>query len=153
MARDSWSDERATPQLLYDELNAEFNFTCDLAASFENYKHSNYYSIMPPNSAFNHDWVDINWCNPPYSAIKVWLSYGRKQVNKHNSTIVWVLPMDGSTQWFHSFIWDKKKHQPRPGIQMRYPDKRYKFEGNSNSAKFATLIIVMTTDAPTVMAR
>lgn len=140
------TDERATPQELYDELNKEFNFTCDLAAAYDNYKNSNFYSIYPENSAFKHDWMGRNFCNPPYSDIEPWLEYGKEQVNKHDSLIVFILPTDGSTRWFHNWIWNKHIHQPRLGIQMRFPDKRYKFDRYQNSAKFATLIVVMTNE-------
>jgi phage N-6-adenine-methyltransferase len=138
------TDERATPMELYKELDKEFHFTCDLAAAYDNYKHPNYFSIAPPNSAFDHEWVGVCFCNPPYSDIPSWLHRGRAQVNKHDSTIVFILPTDGSTHWFHDYIWDKTIHQPRQGIQMRFPDKRYKFGEYSTGAKFATLIVVMT---------
>lgn len=49
--------------------------------------------------------------------------------------------MDGSTHWFHDYVWDKINHIPRNNIQIRFPDHRYKFN-NANSAKFATLIVV-----------
>lgn len=139
-------DERYTPQELFDELNEEFNFICDLAAAYDNFKCPIYYSLAPPNSAFDHEWVGINFCNPPYSEIPRWLKYGRRQVNKHNSEVVFILPCDGSTNWFHTYIWSKKCHQPRVGIQLRFPDKRYKFGGMSNTAKFASIIVVMTSD-------
>lgn len=138
------TDERATPQDLYDELDTEFHFTCDLAAAYDNYKNKNYYSVAPPNSAFKHEWEGICFCNPPYSDIPSWLHFGRMQVNLHDSTIVWLLPCDGSTKWFHAFIWDKNIHGPRKGIQLRFLDKRYKFGEHVNSAKFATIVVVMT---------
>jgi phage N-6-adenine-methyltransferase len=138
------TDERATPQELYDELNAEFHFTCDLAAAYDNYKHTNYYSIAPPNSAFKHEWTGVCFCNPPYSDIPSWLYRARTQVNLHDSTIVFLLPCDGSTHWFHEYVWDKNIHAARSGIQLRFLDKRYKFGGYSNSAKFATIVVVIT---------
>lgn len=140
------TDERYTPQELYDELDAEFHFTCDLAAAYDNFKHPNYYSLAPPNNAFDHDWTGICFCNPPYSDIPRWLRRGRLQVNLHNSTIVWILPCDGSTKWFHDYIWDNTKHTPRTGIQLRFQPTRYKFDRYTNSAKFATIIVVMTNE-------
>lgn len=140
--KDPLSDERATPQFLYDELDAEFHFDCDIASAWDNYKHPNHYSL-PHINAFGEDWVGANFCNPPYSNIAPWLKYGREQVEKHNSMIVFILPSDTSTKWFHNWIWDKTKHQPRPGIQIRHPDRRYAFGDNIQGAKFSNSIVVM----------
>lgn len=40
----SASDEWATPQWLYDKLNAEFHFDLDVCATHENAKHANHYT-------------------------------------------------------------------------------------------------------------
>lgn len=40
----SKSDEWATPQKFFDELNAEFEFTLDPCATNENHKCENYYT-------------------------------------------------------------------------------------------------------------
>lgn len=54
-----------TPQKLFDELDAEFHFTLDAAASDENHKCARYFTQ-------NDDGLRQNWegetvfCNPPY---------------------------------------------------------------------------------------
>ena len=56
----------ATPQDLFDELNAEFNFTLDPCASHENAKCSKYYTIE--ENGLLQDWGnEVVFCNPPYS--------------------------------------------------------------------------------------
>lgn len=53
-----------TPQSFFDELNNEFHFTLDAAASDENHKCEKYYTKS--DSAFLHDWDKSTYCNPPY---------------------------------------------------------------------------------------
>ena len=56
-----------TPQKLFDELDAEFHFTLDAAASDENHKCARYFTQ-------NDDGLRQNWggetvfCNPPYGS-------------------------------------------------------------------------------------
>ena len=55
------SDEWATPQSLYDELNREFNFDLDAAASELNHKCSRYFTIQD-------DGLTQNWGGVEYFA-------------------------------------------------------------------------------------
>lgn len=48
------TDEWATPQKVYDELNAEFGFTLDPCASATNHKCDKFYSIE--NDGLSRDW-------------------------------------------------------------------------------------------------
>jgi phage N-6-adenine-methyltransferase len=138
------SDERSTPIELFNELDAEFHFTLDVCAMNHNKKCEKYFNFQ--QDGLKQSWAnEICWMNPPYSDIPSWL---HKATNESidfpistNCIVVAILPMDGSTKWFHEYIWNKKLHKPRPGIQIRFPDKRYKFN-NTNSAKFATIVVV-----------
>ncbi len=134
------TDERSTPQELFDELDAEFHFTLDVCAMSHNAKCVKYYNFQ--QDGLVQSWEgEICWMNPPYSNIPSWLYKAAWEMINHNVTTIAILPMDSSTHWFHDFIWDKSTHSPRAGIQIRFPDKRYKFN-NTNSAKFATMIVV-----------
>ena len=130
------SDERETPNELFDELNKEFLFEIDLAASDNLHKLPMYYT--KENSAFKHTWTGANFCNPPYSDISPWLRYGSNQ----KALTVYILPCDTSTKWFHQYLWDRFKHKPRTNVQLRFPKGRYKFS-NTNSPKFATIIAII----------
>lgn len=131
------TDERPTPDSLFLPLHAEFGFEYDLAASDILHKLSNYYTKQ--NSAFKYKWTGSNFCNPPYSNIGPWLKYGLKQ----KALIVYILPCDTSTRWFHDYLWDGINHKPRNNIQLRFPLGRYNFDGSNNSPKFATIIAIM----------
>lgn len=63
----SISMEWATPQDLFDELNAEFGFTLDACANALNHKVSNYYTVEQDGLA--QTWSGIVWMNPPYGRV------------------------------------------------------------------------------------
>ena len=73
-------DDRRTPQYLWDELDAEFGFTLDVAASFENYKTSNYYDLE--RNGLRQTWSGVVWCNPPYSDIRPWVEKARYEMDR-----------------------------------------------------------------------
>ena len=59
------SNEWATPQSLFDELNAEFHFTLDPCADDINHKCDKYYTVNDDGLA--QDWSGERvFCNPPY---------------------------------------------------------------------------------------
>src|SRR5262245_1988437 len=60
----SLSDDWATPQDLFDELNTEFNFTLDVCALPDNAKCPTYYT--PADDGLTQPWAGTVWCNPPY---------------------------------------------------------------------------------------
>lgn len=132
------TDERHTPDELFNELDNEFHFVIDLASTDENRKCNQNFTLQ--NSALNQSWPRGNcFLNCPYSEIYIWMRKCLIEAEQ-GSTIICVLPCDTSTKWFHHWIWNKHFHRPRKGRIMRCPDKRYKFI--DNPAKFATLIII-----------
>ncbi len=59
----SQSNEWATPQDFFDELNKEFDFNLDPCATKENAKCKLYYS----SGGLEHSWNGFRvFCNPPY---------------------------------------------------------------------------------------
>jgi phage N-6-adenine-methyltransferase len=93
--RDLWQ----TPPKLFEQLNKEFSFTCDVAASRENRLCKMYFDEA--GNALNPicDWFDSNWCNPPYSKILPWVQKARIEHEK-GKTIVMLVPADTSVKWF-----------------------------------------------------
>ena len=68
----SLTDQWATPQALFDELNKEFGFTLDACASDWNHKVANYYDEA--QDALLQSWTGVVWMNPPYGrTIKAWM--------------------------------------------------------------------------------
>jgi len=69
----SLTDEWATPQELFDDLNQEFDFDLDVCADDWNYKCSRYFTREI--DGLSQDWNGKVWMNPPYGrAIGKWMA-------------------------------------------------------------------------------
>ena len=60
----SKTDNWATPQWLFDKLNAIYDFDLDVCANSENAKFWRYYS--PDDDGLKQTWTGRIWMNPPY---------------------------------------------------------------------------------------
>lgn len=69
----SRTDEWATPQYLFDELNAKYHFTLDPCATSDNAKCAKYFTKEMDGLA--QDWGrETVFCNPPYGrGIDAWV--------------------------------------------------------------------------------
>lgn len=94
--KDCWR----TPYAVFAALNAEFNFTLDVAASQTNALCADFFSEA--DDALCIDWVSDGaiFCNPPYSNIRPWVDKAAEQSRKQSRTVVMLLPADTSTAWF-----------------------------------------------------
>lgn len=140
------SDEWSTPQDLYNTLNEEFHFTCDMAASLENRKIDNYWGPdhQDPHrrNSLVFDWgKGPVWLNPPYSQCKEFIAKAYEQQSK-GSTTVTLVPSRTDTKWWHAFIWDQYNHKPWINVQLRFIKGRLKFGDSTNSAPFPSVIVV-----------
>lgn len=130
----SKSDEWETPQDFYNELNKEFHFTLDPAATDENHKCNMYFTE-------NEDGLKQSWqghtvfCNPPYGRkIWQWVSKARDEWKQGNATVVMLLPARTDTRWFHEWIYGQ--------ADIRFIKGRLKFGGSKNSAPFPSMVAV-----------
>lgn len=73
------SEEWATPQKVFDELNKEFEFTLDPCATPQNAKCEKFYT--KDEDGLSKSWSgEIVYCNPPYGRqLEKWV---RKAYNK-----------------------------------------------------------------------
>ena len=128
------SDEWATPQYLFDELNAEFNFTLDVAATDENHKCDKYYTQET-------DGLSKNWggqrvfCNPPYSQIAKWVAKAYYEGRKDNTIVVLLIPARTDTRYFHNYILHRS--------EIRFVKGRIQFDGKTkDNAPFPSMIVI-----------
>lgn len=129
-ARADWE----TPQDLYDKLNAEFHFTCDVAADYQNHKHENYYTAEM--DGIIQPWEGVCWCNPPYGRnVGRWVEKAYCEAQRGVKTVM-LLPARTDTRWFHEWIYRQQ------GVDTRFLKGRLKFGGCSNSAPFPSMIVV-----------
>lgn len=131
----SKTDQWATPQDFFDELNREFKFTLDPCADHENHKCPLYFT--KETDGLKQDWGGHTvFCNPPYGReMRQWIVKAFEEAKKDNTTVVLLIPARTDTSYFHDFIY--KKHE------VRFVRGRLKFGDSKNSAPFPSMIVVM----------
>ncbi|PTK72356.1 adenine methyltransferase [Staphylococcus haemolyticus] len=130
----SKTNEWATPQNLFDELDDEFNFTLDPCATDENTKCSNYFTIE--DDGLSKDWSnDVVFMNPPYGReIKKWIKKAYEE-SLNGATVVCLIPARTDTTYWHDYIFGKAD-------DIRFLKGRLKFGDSKNSAPFPSAIVV-----------
>jgi site-specific DNA-methyltransferase (adenine-specific) len=131
----SRSDSWATPQSLYDELNAEFGFTLDPCADDENHKCEKYYT--KEQDGLKQDWSGERvFCNPPYGKeVKLWVQKCFEEVYCGSCELaVMLLNVRTDTQWFHGYIYNR--------AEVRFLKGRLSFGDGENRAPFPSMIAV-----------
>lgn len=130
----SKSNEWATPQKLFDELNEEFNFTLDPCARDENAKCNKHFTIE--DDGLSKDWSkDVVFMNPPYGReIKKWIKKAYEE-SLNGATVVCLIPARTDTTYWHDFIFDKAD-------DIRFLRGRLKFGNSKNSAPFPSAIVL-----------
>lgn len=96
-------DDLGTDPLLFTRLNARFNFSIDVAASFRNAKSSHYFSVI--DNGLAQEWTGERvWCNPPYSAISAWVEKAWSECGRA-ALIVMLLPANRTEQrWWQALV-------------------------------------------------
>lgn len=121
-----------TPQDLFDRLNEEYNFECDVCAIPENAKCKKYYT--PEVDGLKQEWQGVCWCNPPYGReIGKWVEKAYVASTYYGVTVVMLLPARTDTKWFHDYCLKGK---------IEFLRGRLKFGGSKNSAPFPSMIVV-----------
>lgn len=100
------SVEWGTPQETFDELDAEFDFTIDVAASKLNRKCKRFFSIE--DNGLVQDWSGERcFMNPPYgNEIREWAKKAYEESLK-GALVVGLLPVRSDTVWFHDYVLGK----------------------------------------------
>lgn len=129
----SKSDEWATPQWLFDELNNEFDFTLDACATDENHKCTNYYTIEQNGLAKNWGGQRV-FCNPPYSEIDKWVEKAFYETKCDNTLVCLLIPSRTDTRYFHNYIYQR--------TEIRFVKGRLKFGDGKGSAPFPSMIVI-----------
>lgn len=135
----SKTDQHATPQDLFDRLDAEFHFKLDVCADETNAKCDQYFDRQA--DGLKGDWTAVDgwkWCNPPYGReIGKWV-----QKAATSRRTVMLIPSRTDTRWFHTWIWDAEQHCPRPCVEVRLLRGRLKFGNAKSSAPFPSALVV-----------
>lgn len=125
----SKSEEWATPQDFFEQIDKEFHFNLDACATAENAKCDKYYT--KEQDGLSQEWNGIVWCNPPYGrSIGMWV----KKAYESKATVVLLVPARTDTKWFHAYVLGK--------AEVRFVKGRLKFGGCKNSAPFPSMLVV-----------
>ena len=138
VAFSSATDDWATPQATFDELNAKWGpFTLDPCASASNHKCARYFTDEQDGLA--QDWgAETVFMNPPYGkAIGQWMKKAYES-SQQGATVVCLVPVRSDTAWWHD--WAKKG-------EVEFLQGRLRFGGATNSAPFASAVVVFKPDA------
>jgi site-specific DNA-methyltransferase (adenine-specific) len=145
------NDNWATPQRVYDQLNAEFNFHLDAAANRENAKHANF---LGPGShicdnAFDFDTTDASWLqekvgkqdircflNPPYSQVARFMEWAYSE-SRLGTLFVCLVPAATETAWFQDIAMRGEVRFWRGRIQFVDPTP----EDRARNTKPSTVVI------------
>lgn len=132
--------EWETPQYLFDELNSEFGFTLDVAATPENAKCERYFTLT--DNGLAQDWSrEIVWLNPPYGRhIDKWISKALDESRK-GATVCALIPAKTETRWWARF-WDYENHKPIDGVRVRFIFKRVQFGNSGINTPFPCAFVI-----------
>lgn len=137
------SDEHITPQGLYDELNAQYNFELDPATTEDNVLGTKYF-YTKSNDGLNQSWENVNtFINPPYSETAKWVKKAHDQFvinSKSNSELAVVLLVASrtDTKWFHEIVLEAVFCRY---CKIKFLKGRLKFRGQRDSAPFPSMVV------------
>lgn len=122
--------EWPTPQHLFNQLDREFHFTVDVAATPTNTKCERFYTV--DDDGVSQDWTgETVWCNPPYGdQLKHWVWKAAHSA----ATVVMLVPARTDVKWFHDYV--------LPLAEVRFIRGRLKFGDATTPAPFPTMLCV-----------
>ena len=88
-----------TPDNLFSKIDQEFHFTRDVCAADTNAKCKEYWTAE--NSCLDKTWDGVNWMNPPYVNMKLFIKKAFDERN--NAVTVCLIPARTNTRWWHEY--------------------------------------------------
>lgn len=127
-----------TPQQFFDELDAEFHFVLDAAATHQNSKCKRCFTPEDDGLIQNWDMGGAVYCNPPYGKeISLWVKKAYEEAQK-GTTIVMLIPARTDTKYFHEYIYHK--------AEIRFVKGRLKFTDENGTPKgtapFPSMVVI-----------
>ena len=138
----SKSNDWATPQDFYNQLDAEFGFTLDPCASQASAKCSSFYTADDDGLSKNWEGQTV-FMNPPYGRkIGNWIQKAYEEGEKSNTRVVALIPARTDTKYWHNYC--------MKATEIRFVKGRLKFgQGNTkNSAPFPSAVVIFSGSPP-----
>lgn len=128
------SHEWETPIELFRQLDEEFKFNLDAAASQDN-------ALCPYCFSEQMDGLTLNWwpfgsvwCNPPYGTqIGRWVQKGYDEAQK-GAVVVMLIPARTETHYWHAYV--------MRAAEIRFIRGRLRFSGATVNAPFPSVVVV-----------
>ena len=123
-------DDWETPQWLFDQLDKEYHFELDGAATPDNTKVANKFFF----NSLGMSWGKMRiFLNPPYSKIKQFMKKAYDE-SLNGAIIVCLIPVRSDTQYWHDYV--MKAHE------IRLIRGRLKFGDSKTSAPFPSCVVI-----------
>lgn len=121
-----------TPDIIFLPLDSEFSFETDLACDEEN-------KLCPigfteQDESLSKEWVGVNWLNPPFGKVKLWVKKAYEETRKDGTIIVMLIFSKTNTVWWHDYVMRAK--------EVRLIKGRPKFKGAKHGLPFPLSIVV-----------
>ena len=102
-----------TPADFFSELDQEFHFNLDPAATDKSAKCARYFT--PADDGLKADWGGCRvFCNPPYGRqITDWVRKGYEESKKPGTLVEMLIPARTDTSYFHDYIFHGKADEVR----------------------------------------
>lgn len=135
--------DKVTPWDLFIQLDAEFRFDIDLAATLQNTRCPKFFT--KEDNSLIQPWTGRCWINPPYGRkIGDWIEKAASEYKRHvrpdgdeyypPNPIVMLLPARTDTKWFAKAV--------QTATEIRFIIGRVKFEGESAGAPFPSCLVI-----------
>jgi phage N-6-adenine-methyltransferase len=130
----SKSNEWATPQAFFDELNKEFNFTLDPCSTDVNKKCKKHFTIN--DDGLSKSWAkEVVFMNPPYGGhTGQWLLKALDESKKGAVVVCFIVSSTDRSYW-HEYIFPFAS-------QIRFLRGRLKFGDSKTTAPFASALVI-----------
>ncbi len=128
----SETDQWATPQALFNTLDALFHFDLDVAATDENAKCGRYFTVA--ENGLKQPWIGTCWMNPPYGRkiIDLWVKKASESALE-GATVVALVPARTDTQWWQNYC---------AGQEVFFLMGRLKFGDATSGAPFPSALVI-----------
>lgn len=110
---DDTTDDRRTPDDLWQQWHARWQFNVDAAANEESAKCEHFYAIE--HDGLRQPWFGRVWCNPPYSNVGAWVAKARFEMERAAGpdVIVMLVPANRTEQrWWQENIEPQRDAEP-----------------------------------------
>jgi phage N-6-adenine-methyltransferase len=129
----------ATPQPLFDRLDAEFGFTLDACATCWTAKCQAYFT--PEDDALSREWHGRVFMNPPYGrAIERWVRKAYEESQVRCEVVVGLIPVRSDARWWHGWVMKASEIRFTVG-RVGYLDPSNGVRGRANIT-FGSAIVV-----------